>query len=129
VSGESEIQTLSYDCCGGEERFISSVIGDSLIGFARLRLTENAWRPEVMDAAFIRELHVYGAVVPIGRTSADEEAKMQHKGHGEAVLGEAEEQARAAGFRRLAVMAGIGVRPYYHRLGYERTGPYMIRNL
>jgi elongator complex protein 3 len=24
-------------------------------------------------------------------------------------------------------MSGIGVRPYYRRQGYERRGPYMIR--
>ncbi len=129
ASGETHINTLSYECCGGEERFISSVADDSLIGFARLRLTDNAWRPEVLGAAFIRELHVYGTVVPIGKTAFHEMGEMQHKGFGEAVLSEAEEQARTAGYRRLAVMAGIGVRPYYHRLGYERTGPYMIRDL
>ena len=36
---------------------------------------------------------------------------------------------REAGFRRLAIMSGIGVRPYYRRQGYERCGPYMIREL
>jgi elongator complex protein 3 len=26
-------------------------------------------------------------------------------------------------------MSGIGVRPYYRRQGYERNGPYMIKEL
>jgi len=26
-------------------------------------------------------------------------------------------------------MSGIGVRPYYRRQGYERKGPYMIKEL
>jgi elongator complex protein 3 len=26
-------------------------------------------------------------------------------------------------------MSGVGVRPYYRRQGYERKGPYMIKEL
>ncbi|MBN1167272.1 MAG: tRNA uridine(34) 5-carboxymethylaminomethyl modification radical SAM/GNAT enzyme Elp3 [Methanospirillaceae archaeon] len=129
AQGESRIQTESYTCCEGEERFISSVTGDSLIGFARLRLSEHAWPSWVLGAAFVRELHVYGTIVPIGKTGCNAGFEMQHKGHGEAVLGEAQIQARDAGYDRLAIMAGIGTRPYYRRLGYERAGPYMVRNL
>ena len=49
--------------------------------------------------------------------------------YGKVLLARAEEIARGAGFRRLAIMSGIGVRPYYRRQGYERRGPYMIREL
>jgi elongator complex protein 3 len=45
------------------------------------------------------------------------------------LLTRAEEIAGGAGFRHLAIMSGIGVRPYYRRQGYERRGPYMIREL
>ncbi|MDD1728015.1 MAG: tRNA uridine(34) 5-carboxymethylaminomethyl modification radical SAM/GNAT enzyme Elp3 [Methanospirillum sp.] len=121
------LQTLPYDCCGGEERFIGFVSGDSLIGFARLRLPGDTWRPETREAAFIRELHVYGRVVPIGRSGAGNDR--QHRRFGTELLAEAERQAALAGFSRVAIMAGIGVRPYYRRLGYERSGPYMIRDL
>ena len=41
----------------------------------------------------------------------------------------AEEIARDSGFSRLAIMSGMGVRPYYRRQGYERKGPYMIKEL
>ncbi len=97
------------------------------MGFARLRLPGNSWRPEIENAAFTRELHVYGKVVPLGRMGSGEDR--QHRRFGTELLTEAEQQAADAGFSRMAIMAGIGVRPYYRRLGYERSGPYMIRDL
>lgn len=124
---QAVLQTLPYECCQGEERFISFVSGDSLIGFARLRLPGNTWRPETRDAAFTRELHVYGKVVPIGQSGSGKDR--QHRRFGTELLTEAEQQAADAGYSRMAIMAGIGVRPYYRRLGYERSGPYMIRDL
>lgn len=124
---EVVMKTHPYDCCGGEERFISFVSGDSLIGFVRLRFPGKSWRPETQGAAFVRELHVYGKVVPIGKTGAGSDR--QHRRYGSELLAEAERQALDAGYPRVAIMAGIGVRPYYRRLGYERSGPYMIRDL
>jgi elongator complex protein 3 len=124
---ESEIQVLAYDCCGGTEHFISAVSGDSLIGFARLRFPSMIYRPELEHAALMRELHVYGSLVPVGLDADSEE--WQHREYGKVLLARAEEIARNAGFRRLAIMSGIGVRPYYRRQGYERRGPYMIREL
>ncbi|MFA5266871.1 MAG: tRNA uridine(34) 5-carboxymethylaminomethyl modification radical SAM/GNAT enzyme Elp3 [Methanoregula sp.] len=124
---ESEIQVLVYDCCGGTEHFISAVSGDSLIGFARLRFPSMTYRPELEHAALMRELHVYGSLVPVGQGAESEE--WQHREYGKVLLARAEEIARNAGFRSLAIMSGIGVRPYYRRQGYERRGPYMIREL
>ncbi|HWQ66706.1 MAG TPA: tRNA uridine(34) 5-carboxymethylaminomethyl modification radical SAM/GNAT enzyme Elp3 [Methanospirillum sp.] len=121
------LKTYRYDCCKGEERFINYGAGDSLIGFARLRFPGNTWRPETDGAAFVRELHVYGMVVPLGKSGEGEDH--QHRKLGKELLAEAERQAADEGFSRVAIMAGIGVRPYYRRLGYERSGPYMIRDL
>jgi histone acetyltransferase (RNA polymerase elongator complex component) len=44
-------------------------------------------------------------------------------------IARAEEIALDEGLPRLAIMSGIGVRPYYRRMGYERRGPYMIKDL
>jgi elongator complex protein 3 len=121
------IQTLAYDCCEGREFFISAVAGDSLIGFLRLRFPGNPWREELADAALVRELHVYGMVVPIGDEA--EPAEYQHRQFGVQLLAEAERLAGDAGFSSLAIMSGIGVRPYYQRQGYMRTGPYMVKRL
>jgi elongator complex protein 3 len=124
---ESEIRVLEYESCGGREHFISAVSDDSLIGFARLRFPSLVYRPELDGAALLRELHVYGSLVPVGMDAED--AEWQHRNYGRVLIAKAEEIARGAGFSRLAIMSGIGVRPYYRKLGYERRGPYMVREL
>jgi elongator complex protein 3 len=124
---ESEIRVLEYDACGGREHFISAVAGDSLIGFARLRFPSSVFREELEGASLLRELHVYGSLVPGGLTA--DEAEWQHRSFGRELIARAEEIARAGGYRGLAIMSGIGVRPYYRKLGYERRGPYMRRDL
>ena len=124
---ESEIRVLEYEACGGIEHFISAVADDSLIGFARLRFPSAVYRSELNGAALLRELHVYGSLVPVGLSA--EEAEWQHRNFGRALIARAEEIAAAGGYRRLAIMSGIGVRPYYRKLGYERSGPYMIRDV
>lgn len=112
-----------YGSCGGMEHFISFEEPniDALIGFARLRFPCRPHRPELADAALIRELHVYGRMVPIGRNNEN----WQHRGYGMELLKQATELAKEASYGKLAVMSGIGARPYYKKLGFERDGPYM----
>lgn len=125
--GAPSIETLSYRCCGGTEHFISAVAGDSLIGYARLRFPGTAETPELENASLLRELHVYGSMVPLGKDAGPLE--WQHRSHGGHLLSMAGDLSRAEGFSRIAVLSGIGVRPYYRRRGYERRGPYMIKEL
>ncbi len=124
---ESVLRTLTYECCGGQEQFISAVSGDSLIGFARLRFPSTDFSFELEGAALIRELHIYGSIVPLGKNGENDE--YQHRNYGSLLLAHAEGIARDAGFRRVAIMSGIGVRPYYRKHGYVRTGPYMTKEL
>jgi len=124
---EPEIRVLEYTACGGVEHFISAVSDDSLVGFARLRFPSMTYRAELEGAALLRELHVYGSLVPVGKDAETEE--WQHRSYGKDLLSRAEEIARGAGFKSLAIMSGIGVRPYYRRQGYERRGPYMVKEL
>jgi elongator complex protein 3 len=124
---ESEIRVLKYACCSGQEHFISAVANDSLIGFTRLRFPSRVYRPELDDAALIRELHVYGSLVPVGKNAESEE--WQHRNFGKELILRAEEITRDSGFHQLAIMSGMGVRPYYRRQAYERKGPYMIKEL
>lgn len=121
------IRELRYSCAGGEEHFISAVAGESLIGFARLRTGGGRTRSEISGCALLRELHVYGSMVPLG--SAPDPGQRQHRTFGKRLLDAAESAALDAGYRELAVMSGIGVRPYYRRHGYERRGPYMVKGL
>jgi elongator complex protein 3 len=127
-SGETpEILTDTYECAGGTEHFISSVAGDSLVGFARLRFPGTVFREELEESALLRELHVYGSIVPIGHDpSAGEQ---QHRSTGSSLLSAAEEIACGKGYHRISIMSGIGVRPYYRNHGYVRAGPYMQKEL
>jgi elongator complex protein 3 len=125
--GAASIETYVYRCCGGTEHFISAVAGDSLIGYARLRFPGIAETPELENASLLRELHVYGSMVPIGEHAGSLE--WQHRSYGGLLLERAEELSRSEGFRRIAVLSGIGVRPYYRQRGYERRGPYMVKEL
>lgn len=125
--GEAAVSTLPYRSCGGEEEFIQASSGDALIGFARLRFPGRALRPELAGAALLRELHVYGSIVPLATSASDDE--WQHRSFGNRLLAAAEESAKNHGYDHLAVMSGIGVRPYYGKQGYQRRGPYMIKTL
>jgi elongator complex protein 3 len=111
-----ELRDLNYRACGAEEHFLSYESWDeTLVGFLRLRLG---------DAARVRELHIYGPLVPLGRRGG-----WQHRGYGAALLKAAEETAAAAGYSAIEVTSGIGARGYYQRLGYCQSGPYMSKKL
>jgi len=126
----AEINHIRYRAAGGDEWFISldDAETDSLIGFVRLRIPGRVVRLELDDAGLVRELHVYGAMTPVGDSSTVQTA--QHRGFGRRLLQEAERiAAEVYGVSRLAVISGVGVRGYYRRLGYSRLGPYMCKEL
>jgi len=56
------------------------------------------------------------------------EKAVQHRGFGEKLLEHAEEIARER-YDRIAVISGVGVRPYYRKLGYEKRFEYMVKEL
>jgi len=125
------LDVREYDCSGGREHFLQYVgegdgRDDLLVGFLRLRYPGEVVREELDSAAVVRELHVYGRQAGIGEEAAE---GVQHHGYGERLMERAENRARDAGFSRLAVISGIGVREYYRSLGYERDGPYMVKSL
>ena len=125
--GPISVEVLSYPSCGGMEHFISAVAGDALIGYARLRFPATPARAGPEDASLLRELHVHGALVPLGRDAGPRE--WQHRSYGALLLERAEDLSRSGGFRQIAVLSGIGVRPYYRKRGYARRGPYMMKEL
>jgi elongator complex protein 3 len=122
---------LTYAAGGAEELFLSLVTqADRLAAYVRLSLPgEDAPDPGLADlegAARVRELHVYGQSLPVGEPSNGE---AQHVGLGARLMGRAEELARAKGFRRIAVIAALGTRDYYRRLGYRLGESYMVKEL
>ncbi len=122
-AAEPALRTMAYDASGGREVFLSfeSEARGSLVGYARLRFPGGG-----ADHAFVRELHVYGQMVPI---HGEPGAKWQHRGFGERLLVECERMASAEGRSELRVTSGVGVRGYYRALGYERRGHYMAKPL
>lgn len=125
--GKWKINVLRYGAANGVEYFISAdTPDDKLIGFCRMRFPSRSLRKEITgDSALIRELHVYGMAVPIGEAG---EAS-QHRGVGKELLREAERIAKKEHRKKIVVISGVGVRQYYHRLGYRRDGPYMAKAL
>ncbi|WP_416841155.1 tRNA uridine(34) 5-carboxymethylaminomethyl modification radical SAM/GNAT enzyme Elp3 [Haloferax sp. DFSO52] len=122
-----ELDVMTYEVAGGTEHFISfeDPVEDLLIGFCRLRFPGNPVRRELQNAALVRELHVYGSEVGIG-----DHGDWQHKGFGRKLLAHAEELSRDAGFDKISVISGIGVRQYYkEKLGYYQDGPYVSKRL
>lgn len=127
-----QLKVERYRASEGEELFLSfeDVKQDILIGLLRLREpSEKAHRPEAktVRSTLVRELHVYGLLVPVGTRTGD---GWQHRGYGARLLEEAERISRDEfDARKVIVLAGIGTRNYYRRFGYEREGPYMIKEL
>ncbi|XP_039428847.1 elongator complex protein 3-like [Culex pipiens pallens] len=128
---EIELIRRDYVANGGWETFLSyeDPKQDILVGLLRLRKCSPAtFRPElVVNCSIVRELHVYGSVVPV---NARDPTKFQHQGFGMLLMEEAERIAREEhGSRKLAVISGVGTRNYYRKMGYELDGPYMSKEL
>lgn len=128
------LTTTEYRTRTGKEVFLSfeeENIG-KLAAFLRLRLPDNKGAEfiggtlEVLrGSAIVRELHTYGQLKPVGAVGT----QSQHIGFGRRLLAEAERIARDAGYEKLAVISGIGVREYYRKWGYELEGTYMVKYL
>lgn len=129
-----ELRTIEYDASGGKEFFISydDASKDKLCALLRLRFSSYSMTgkkhfiKELEGAALIRELHTYGAQVPI--SERDEKAS-QHLGFGKKLIAHAEHLARGKGFKKIAIISGIGIREYYRKLGYELEGTYMVKKV
>jgi elongator complex protein 3 len=81
-------------------------------------------------SAFIRELHVYGKSLEIGKKESSLENRRlsgQHAGLGRKLMKEAEKIARKEKIKKLSVISGVGVREYYRKLGYNLENEYMVR--
>jgi len=121
-----ELNRIDYEASEGREIFLSyeDKENDILVALLRLRIGE-PFRPELEGAAVIREIHTFGRQVPLGVSPKEE---WQHKGYGRLLLQEAERIAfEEFEARKICVMAGIGVRPYFQKFGYKYDGPYMSK--
>jgi len=136
-----EMKVNEYDASGGREFFITfndysdGLDGkkrDKLASLLRLRFSSHSLEgkkhfiKELEGAALIREVHAYGEQVRVARRQGE---ASQHVGLGRRMMEKAEEISRKNGFKKLAVISGIGVREYYRKLGYRLEGTYMLKSL
>lgn len=131
---KAQLIVRKYNAHGGTEYFISFESRDRTIlyGFLRLRLCDNS-SDVVFDvlegSALIRELHVYGQMIPTYSKRNKLEAQHQHVGFGRRLMAAAEAISKRHGRSRISVIAGIGTREYYRGLGYKLQDTYLVKSL
>jgi len=128
------LDVQEYESSDGKEFYIQWISGkNTLHGHLRLRFNyykEDIAFPILIQAAIIRELHVYGKVVDIKDSN---KSTAQHRGLGKKLMDKAEEIVMDAGFKKIVVISGVGTREYYkNKCGYhlDKTGgEYMVKDL
>ena len=125
------LQRFDYEASQGQEIFLScdDVKNDKILGFTRLRIPYQPFRPEITaNTAGIREIHVYGSAVHIGKEA---EREVQHHGLGLQLLQEAERIATEEfDAKKMIIIAGIGAREYFKKkVGYKQEGPYVSKKI
>jgi ELP3 family radical SAM enzyme/protein acetyltransferase len=99
---------------------------DVILGFLRLRLDPNSGAGifhELTDCAMIRELHVYGKMNTV---NSDNNEHIQHLGLGTKLMNKAKEISREYGYKKVSVIAGVGVRNYYRNKHYFYDGNHYL---
>jgi ELP3 family radical SAM enzyme/protein acetyltransferase len=133
------LDILKYKASGYDEYDIQYVnSNDKLIGFLRLRLSADSGYgytslknkkvvvfPELIDSALIRELHVYGETAKVGSNSSNG----QHLGFGSKLIQEAFRIARENNYKKISVISGEGVKPYYKKHGFIDGQYFMTANI
>ncbi|MCW4021378.1 MAG: tRNA uridine(34) 5-carboxymethylaminomethyl modification radical SAM/GNAT enzyme Elp3, partial [Candidatus Bathyarchaeota archaeon] len=127
-----EIRTTKEEASDGDDVFISAEdpVDDVLVGYLRLRIPSGkAHRSEIVSemTSIVRELHVYGPLVPVGTRLTK---AWQHKGYGGLLLSEAERiSLENYDRRKVVVTSALGTKQYYKRFGYDYDGPYVSKFL
>eukprot|EP00808_Paulinella_micropora_P000749 g36895.t1 len=129
-AGSAQLFTRVYAANQGTEYFLSFETPDNRIifGFLRLRISPTAGAdvfPSLANAGLVRELHVYGQMLPtyIPATASNKKGEKvkQHGGFGKKLMAEAERLSWLHGCQAVAVISGVGTREYYRKLGYKLT--------
>ncbi len=124
-----ELETIKYDTTVSKEYFISYKTKDTdrICSFLRLSIPKkDTYIDEIKDSSMIREVHVYGTVVNIGKDSSGES---QHLGLGKRMIEIAEEISLREGFKRISVITAIGTKLYYKKRGFEYGDLYMTKEI
>jgi elongator complex protein 3 len=122
----ARLRETRYATSAGEECFLEQTTPDDrLVAFLRLSLpTRSSFAGELGSRAVIRELHVYGASLPLGARRA---GRGQHAGLGRALVDAALSRAITSGYAETAVISAVGTRDYYRALGFRDGVLYQHR--
>ncbi|MBU0612772.1 tRNA uridine(34) 5-carboxymethylaminomethyl modification radical SAM/GNAT enzyme Elp3 [Patescibacteria group bacterium] len=120
-----------YKASGGTEIFLSYESKDysTIFAFCRLRFPKDKNKDHyicaLQNASLLRELHTYGEMIPL----STKKGRTQHIGFGKRLMDEAEKLSKKNGYKKIAVISGIGVRDYYRKLGYQLEDEYMVKKI
>ena len=130
--GRPQLVRMDYDASEGREIFLTfEDERETLFGLLRMRFQEKhvpGLGQKNGSLALVRELHVYGPEVALGRRNM---AAAQHKGLGRLLLLEAERIAtQEFSVPLIAILSGVGAREYYRSdVGYSFKAGYMVKKL
>jgi elongator complex protein 3 len=129
--GKPELDIYEYPSSAGTEYFISYNAGGKILGFLRLLLPnpqDASYIEELRDKAIIREVHVYGRLVGVGKESTE---RPQHLGLGKKLIDASEKLAKDNSFNAISVISAIGTRKYYEKRGFtiQKNELYMHKDL
>jgi elongator complex protein 3 len=125
-SEELDLREHAFETSIGTEVFLEfATPDDRLVAFLRLSLpSEPLSISELRYSALIREVHVYGGSLGLGRRAAN---RAQHLGLGKRLIERAAKLAQDAGLPDLAVISAVGTRAYYRNLGFTDGALYQHR--
>lgn len=124
-----KLETIKYNTTVSTEYFISYVTRDTdqICSFLRLSLPKiPSFIEEISNSAMIREVHVYGSLVNIGKDSTGES---QHLGLGTKMIEIAKEISKKNKYKTLSVISAIGTKEYYKKRGFNEQTLYMSIDL
>lgn len=100
---------------------------NKIVAFLRLSLPKkNSFIEELKNSAVIREIHVYGTLVDVGKKRGE---KSQHLGLGKKLIEKAIEIAKENKFKKISVISAIGTKEYYRKRGFSDGELYQFMDL
>lgn len=127
------LHDFPYEASDWKEHFLTFEDPEdrTIFSLLRLRLPERneevlAVLPELEWCALIREIHTFWDQLSIWEKWS---TFGQHLGFGKRLIERAEQIAKENGYNKMAVIAGVWVRPYYKKRWYHLEWEYMVKNI
>jgi len=128
IASRVTLKVTSYNTTSSEELFLECITrDDKIVGFLRLSLPKiKPFIDELKNSAVIREIHVYGETLEIGKTA---DGKAQHVGIGRNLIKESKRIAFDRGFKKISVISSVGTREYYRKNGFLDGNLYQYQQI